>query len=117
MSLTVPTTLGPSGGVLPSCIQVTLAGTVQANSTKTSPMTIGQTSSGSCFCGAARVLIGVSQSLIATSEALDSEADAPDPELAEVEYDHEAMAEAMAELMLAREEDDWLADEDPSDRY
>ena len=56
--------------------------------------------------------------LIGASEDLDSAADLPDPDLARVEFDDEAMAEAAAESYQARreeadlrgeefEEDDW----------
>jgi hypothetical protein len=46
--------------------------------------------------------------LIGASEDIDSAADAVDPELAPVEYDDAAMAEAWAELQEARE--DWAAE-------
>ena len=52
--------------------------------------------------GAERFLVR----LMASSEDLDPDADIPDPELTQVEFDDEAMAEAMAE---ARWDD---ADED-----
>jgi hypothetical protein len=56
----------------------------------------------------ARFLVG----LIGASEDLDSAADAPDPELARVEYDDAAMAQAWAEHLEAREEEAALRGED-----
>lgn len=55
--------------------------------------------------------------LIGASEDIDSAADAADPELARVEYDDAAMAEALAEHQHARE--DWAAemDEDADDDW
>ena len=61
--------------------------------------------------GVHRFLIG----LIAASEDLDSLADAVDPELAAVEYDDEAMAQALAEQVIAEQEWAALAGEDPDE--
>jgi hypothetical protein len=58
-----------------------------------------------------RFLVG----LIGASEDLDSLADAVDPELAQVEYDDIAMAEAWAEHSEAEAESAGLADGDPDD--
>src|SRR5262249_40944785 len=43
--------------------------------------------------------------LIATSEDLDATTDTPDPELAEIEWDDEAMADAAAEMREAHLDD------------
>ena len=59
----------------------------------------------------ARFLVG----LIGASEDLDSPADAADPELARVEYDDAAMAQAWAERLEAREEEAALRGEDLDD--
>lgn len=65
---------------------------------------------------AQRFLVG----LIGASEDIDSTADAVDPELARVEYDDAAMAEAWADRQQAREdwavETDEEADDDPARR-
>jgi hypothetical protein len=53
--------------------------------------------------------------LIGASENLDSAADQPDPELAPVEFDNEAMAEAVAEWHQARVEDAAMRGEDLDD--
>jgi hypothetical protein len=58
-----------------------------------------------------RFLIG----LIAASESLDSEVDVVDPDMARIEYDDAAMAEALAEHQLADEEWAALNSEDPED--
>jgi hypothetical protein len=54
-------------------------------------------------------------SLIGASEPLDSAADAPSPELAPVEYDDVAMAQAWAEHLQAREENAAIRGEDLDD--
>lgn len=58
-----------------------------------------------------RFLIG----MLAASEDLDSNSDPVDPEMARIEFDDVAMAEAMAEHEQAREEMAALAGEDPED--
>jgi hypothetical protein len=58
-----------------------------------------------------RFLIG----MLGASEDLDSDSDAVDPEMARIEFDDVAMAEAMAEQEQAREEMAALAGEDPED--
>lgn len=61
--------------------------------------------------GVARFLAG----LIGASEDLDSAADAPDPQLAQVEFDDEAMAQAWAESEHVRAENAVLLDEELDD--
>lgn len=58
-----------------------------------------------------RFLVG----LIGASEDIDSTADAVDPELARVEFDDMAMAEALTEHQRAREESAAIAGDDPDD--
>jgi hypothetical protein len=54
-------------------------------------------------------------SLIGASEALDSAADEPNPELAEIDFDNEAMADAIADWQQARAEASALHGEDLDD--
>lgn len=69
------------------------------------------TEDGDLVGGVARFLA----TLIGVSEDLDSTADAPDPQLAHVEFDDAAMAEAWAESEQARAETAALRDDEPDD--